>query len=190
MAQHGHFHWNELLTRDVEGAKAFYGKIAGWRFEGMSMPDGTYWVCKDGEQPVGGIMDINQPRFEGVPVQWFAYLAVDDVDARVKQATAAGAATDAPDLRCAGRRPHRDHQGPDRRGPGLDHAGEPVKSRRSKRPVELRPCKPFPSFQAFSAARRHEGDRQLRRGRAFARGKVPAVRAQRQERPAVVRPCR
>jgi predicted enzyme related to lactoylglutathione lyase len=91
MAQHGHFHWNELLTRDVEGAKAFYGKLAGWQFEGMSMPDGTYWVCKAGEAPVGGIMDISGARFEGVPVQWFAYLAVDDVDARVKQATAAGA---------------------------------------------------------------------------------------------------
>ena len=29
MAQHGHFHWNELLTRDVEGAKRFYGAIFG-----------------------------------------------------------------------------------------------------------------------------------------------------------------
>ena len=86
MAQHGHFHWNELLTRDVAGAKKFYGTIFGWQFEGMSMPDGTYWVCKDGDQPVGGIMDIGQPRFEGVPVQWFAYLTADDVDARVEQA--------------------------------------------------------------------------------------------------------
>src|SRR5688572_10237791 len=92
MAQHGLFHWNELLTRDVEGAKSFYGAIFGWRFEGMVIDEGgTYWVCKDGDQPVGGIMDIDQPRFEGVPVQWFAYLAVDDVDARVAQAKAAGA---------------------------------------------------------------------------------------------------
>ena len=58
------------------GAKKFYGTIFGWQFEGMAMPDGTYWVCKDGDQPVGGIMDIGQPRFEGVPVQWFAYLTV------------------------------------------------------------------------------------------------------------------
>jgi predicted enzyme related to lactoylglutathione lyase len=91
MAQHGHFHWNELLTRDVEGAKEFYGAIFGWQFEGMSMPDGTYWVCKAGEQPVRGIMDIGQPRFAGVPAQWFAYIATDDVNARIEQATAAGA---------------------------------------------------------------------------------------------------
>ena len=91
MWQHGHFWWNELMTRDVEGAKAFYGKMVGWRFEGMAMEGGTYWVGKDGDQPVGGIMDISGARFEGVPGQWFAYLAVDDVDARVAEATAAGA---------------------------------------------------------------------------------------------------
>ena len=57
----------------------------------MPMEDGTYRVCKDGEEPVGGILDISAARFEGVPEQWYAYLAVDDVDARVKEATAAGA---------------------------------------------------------------------------------------------------
>lgn len=92
MAQHGHFYWNELMTRDVERAKSFYGTTIGWRFEAMPMEDGgTYWVCKDGAEPVGGIFDISQEHFEGVPANWFAYLAVDDVDARVARATAAGA---------------------------------------------------------------------------------------------------
>jgi len=92
MAQHGHFYWNELMTRDVERAKSFYGTTVGWQFDAMPMEDGgTYWVCKQGEEPVGGIFDIGQPRFEGVPANWFAYLAVDDVDARVAKATAAGA---------------------------------------------------------------------------------------------------
>jgi predicted enzyme related to lactoylglutathione lyase len=45
------------MTLDVEEAKAFYGKIAGWRFKGVPMEDGTYWVCKDGEAPVGGIVN-------------------------------------------------------------------------------------------------------------------------------------
>ena len=85
MWQHGHFYWNELMTRDVEGAKAFYGKTVGSQFEGMPMEGGTYWVCKDGAAPVGGILDLNQPRFEGVPAHWFAYLAVDDVDAPVER---------------------------------------------------------------------------------------------------------
>jgi hypothetical protein len=46
------FYWNELRARDVEGAKAFYGKIAGWQFEGMPMEAGIYWARNDGEAPV------------------------------------------------------------------------------------------------------------------------------------------
>lgn len=92
MAQHGHFYWNELMTRDVERAKSFYATTIGWQYDAMPMADGgTYWVCKDGEQAVGGIFDTSQPQFDGIPANWFAYLAVDDVDARVAKATAAGA---------------------------------------------------------------------------------------------------
>lgn len=91
MWQHGHFHWNELMTRDVEGAKAFYGGTLGWQFVAMPMPNGTYWVCKDGDSPVGGILDMSPPEFAGISPNWFAYIAVDDVEARVEKATAAGA---------------------------------------------------------------------------------------------------
>jgi uncharacterized protein len=91
MWQHGHFYWNELMTRDPERAKAFYGSTVGWQFDAMPMEGGTYWVCKDGESAVGGIFEMKGPEFEGVPPHWFAYLAVDDVDARVARATAAGA---------------------------------------------------------------------------------------------------
>ncbi len=93
MWQHGHFYWNELLTRDVAGAKGFYGELLGWRFDGMPMAQGgTYWVAKDGDKPLGGIFDISaEAQLAGVPPHWFAYIAVDDVDARVAKATAAGA---------------------------------------------------------------------------------------------------
>ena len=92
MWQHGHFHWNELMTRDVEAAKAFYGDIVGWTFNPMPMPEGgTYWVGMDGDQPVGGIFDMTGTDFEDSPPQWMSYLAVDDVDARVEAAVKAGA---------------------------------------------------------------------------------------------------
>jgi predicted enzyme related to lactoylglutathione lyase len=91
MTAHGHFHWNELVTRDVEKAKKFYGDAIGWTFDGMPMPDGTYWVAKMGDQPVGGLFPIAGQQWDGVPEHWMSYLAVDDVDARVKKATAAGA---------------------------------------------------------------------------------------------------
>ncbi|MGH7185975.1 MAG: VOC family protein [Pseudomonadota bacterium] len=91
MWSHGNFHWNELMTRDAERAKKFYVASVGWTFDAMPMPNGTYWVAKIGGKPVGGILSMSGPEFEGVPEQWMAYLAVDDVDARLKQATAAGA---------------------------------------------------------------------------------------------------
>lgn len=92
MAAHGHFHWNERCARDVEQAKKFYSETIGWTFQPMPMDDGaTYWVAIEDGQPVAGLFPTNRPAFEGVPDGWMSYLAVDDVDARVKKAQAAGA---------------------------------------------------------------------------------------------------
>ncbi len=88
--QHGKFYWNELMTRDAEKAKAFYGDALGWTFNPMPMPHGTYWVIMVGEEPAGGIMTMEGPDFDGVPEHWFAYLAVDDIDARVAKVAAGG----------------------------------------------------------------------------------------------------
>lgn len=91
MTAHGHFHWNELMTRDAEKAKDFYGKTLGWTYHEMTMMEGmSYWVCMDGEQPIGGIFTMNGPDFEGVPEHWFPYIAVDDVDARLEKLKAEG----------------------------------------------------------------------------------------------------
>jgi predicted enzyme related to lactoylglutathione lyase len=91
MWSHGTFCWNELMARDVEKAKAFYATTIGWTFDAMPMPDGTYWIAKQGDKPVGGIFLMSGAHFEGVPEHWMPYLAVDDVDARLKTAMAAGA---------------------------------------------------------------------------------------------------
>ena len=42
-------------------------------------------------KPVAGIFPTNRPEYKNVPEAWMSYLAVDDVDARVKKALAAGA---------------------------------------------------------------------------------------------------
>lgn len=91
MSEHGHFYWNELMARDVEAAKAFYGSALDWTFSGMDMPGGTYWLAMQGEKPVGGIFQMVGPEFDGVPDHWMSYLAVDDIDARLDKAVAAGA---------------------------------------------------------------------------------------------------
>lgn len=90
---HGSFHWNELMSRDVERDKTFYSDTLGWRYEGMPMPGGgTYWVAQVDDRPVGGLFDISSPAFDGVPESWMSYIAVDDVDARVTTAQSCGAA--------------------------------------------------------------------------------------------------
>jgi predicted enzyme related to lactoylglutathione lyase len=89
---HGHFCWNELMTRDIEGAKRFYQNTIGWSFEGMPMADGgTYWVAMLNGKSVAGIFSLVSPGYDGVPESWMSYLAVDDVDARVAKALKAGA---------------------------------------------------------------------------------------------------
>ena len=87
---HGSFYWNELMTRDVERDKKFYADAIGWSFEAMPMPDGAYWVAKMGNNYVGGLFPLTDPKFKGAPEGWMSYIAVDDVDARVKKAQSLG----------------------------------------------------------------------------------------------------
>lgn len=92
MRKHGHFHWNELMTRDAEKAKDFYAKTVGWTFGDMDMGDGlTYWLAMVGDVPVGGIFTMAGPEFEGAPEHWMSYLAVDDIDAVIEKARQNGA---------------------------------------------------------------------------------------------------
>src|SRR5262245_56925575 len=89
---HGQFQWNELRTRDAEGAKAFYATTIGWTFEAASTPDGLpYWVAMQDGKPVAGLFSLSTPEFDDVPESWMSFLAVDDVDARVAKAIKAGA---------------------------------------------------------------------------------------------------
>jgi uncharacterized protein len=89
---HGNFCWNELMTRNVERAKAFYRHTIGWTYEPMKMADGRTYTCAlQSGTYVAGIFPIDAPEFDGVPEGWMSYLAVDDVDGRVEKALKAGA---------------------------------------------------------------------------------------------------
>lgn len=90
MTPHGTFHWNELMTGDVEAAKAFYSETIGWNFDGMPMDEGTYWVAMQDGKPVGGIIDMAGITPDGTAPHWFSYLTVDDIDKRIAQVASAG----------------------------------------------------------------------------------------------------
>jgi predicted enzyme related to lactoylglutathione lyase len=84
---HGNFVWNELYTRDVEAAKAFYAATVGWTFEGMPTPhqNRTYWLAKAGGKPVAGILDMRGLTPDSDPPHWLSYLEVDDLDRRLAE---------------------------------------------------------------------------------------------------------
>lgn len=87
--QHGAFSWNELMTHDVAGAKAFYGELLGWEMRDEVNPEMTYTMIKAGKKDVGGLMAIPD-NVKGAPSMWGAYVTVDDVDKQIVRAEKLG----------------------------------------------------------------------------------------------------
>jgi predicted enzyme related to lactoylglutathione lyase len=83
--QPGALTWADIATTDAEGTQAFYTSLLGWSFEQMSEQP-PYWVISNGDRSNGG-MTVPAP---GVPPTWFPYFAVEDVDATIEAARAAG----------------------------------------------------------------------------------------------------
>lgn len=69
MKQHGAFSWNELMTTDVNAAKAFYGKMFGWAYEDMQTNDMNYTMAKTGGVEVAGLMAM-PPEAGEMPPMW------------------------------------------------------------------------------------------------------------------------
>lgn len=87
------YSWNELLTKDPEGAKSFYGDVFGWEFEDQS-PDGTtpYWVILGGDSGgLGGVMERPADMPDMVPDHWGVYITVADAAATLERAAELGA---------------------------------------------------------------------------------------------------
>jgi len=77
-------HW-ELMVRDVERAKAFYGKVFDWTF----IPAGPeYTLIQCGAEPGGGLMQ-RPPQMEMSALN--SYFRVADLDRTLHDAVEAGA---------------------------------------------------------------------------------------------------
>ncbi|MEM7213546.1 MAG: VOC family protein [Pseudomonadota bacterium] len=88
---HGSSHWSELVSADVEGSKKFFTEICGWTINEMPMPNGAYNVCMLREQPVAGIMGIEQIEADHeIMPHWMTYVAVDDVDGEAQKVSGMG----------------------------------------------------------------------------------------------------
>ena len=79
---HGHSVWYELMTTDMEAAKAFYADVVGWGTQDASMPGMPYALSTAGKTSVSGIVDLPEDaRKLGMRPSWLGYVGVDDVDA-------------------------------------------------------------------------------------------------------------
>jgi uncharacterized protein len=99
----GAFIWDELHTRDIAGAQAFYSAVLGWEVEERPFGDMTYTIWKaNGEQVAGG-MQMNEQFPPDLPSHWMVYFDIDDIDAgaeKVKQlgGTVSVPPSDIPDM--------------------------------------------------------------------------------------------
>ncbi|HLX86979.1 MAG TPA: VOC family protein [Acidimicrobiales bacterium] len=89
----GSFCWNELNTRDVPAAKAFYSQVFGWTPNDLEMPGMAYTEWKLGDRSIGGMMTMPEMVPAEVPAHWLVYFGTDDTDATVATAEKLGAAT-------------------------------------------------------------------------------------------------
>jgi predicted enzyme related to lactoylglutathione lyase len=85
--------WNELRTRDLAGATAFYTEALGLRWEDYG--DG-YKVAYVGSGVVAGAMEMSQEFPPGTPAHWHVYFAVDDTAASAARVTELGGTIQVP----------------------------------------------------------------------------------------------
>jgi predicted enzyme related to lactoylglutathione lyase len=89
----GSFAWNELNTRDVPAAKAFYTDIFGWTPNDLDMGGMQYTEWKLGVKSVAGMMTMPDMVPAEVPAHWLVYFGTEDTDATVAKASELGATT-------------------------------------------------------------------------------------------------
>ena len=83
--------WTEIVTREPDGAKAFYGGLFGWTFKDTGaapMPD-YIEIYRDG-QAIGGVFPMRGDEWAGVPGHFMPYFAVADADAAFERTKALG----------------------------------------------------------------------------------------------------
>ena len=118
--EHGSLNFNDLNTRDPEGAKSFYGSVFGWEtlaldggFQAWTLPGYAEYLERDNPGLRKQMADAGAPEgFADVvaslitipddqpdtPPHWGVTFAVDDADAIAKKATELGGKVIAPPM--------------------------------------------------------------------------------------------
>jgi uncharacterized protein len=90
----GFWTWNNLMTRDVDAARDFYGQVFGWT---ATQPEGApdfiwNWHVEGQRWPEGlaGLMRMGTDMPPDTPPHWQVYLMVESADAALATTRAAG----------------------------------------------------------------------------------------------------
>lgn len=76
------FMWNHLVTSDMQNSGEFYSRLLGWhRHDVDAGPFGVYTIFQQNGVDVSGMMNPTIDFTRSRSSQWYAYIAVDDVDA-------------------------------------------------------------------------------------------------------------
>ena len=86
--------WSELITTDLDKAKAFYKAVFGWDGEDQGPPGGppAYTEWKISGRSVGGMMLKNDNMPADMPPNWGVYFAVADIEGTVEKVKELGGA--------------------------------------------------------------------------------------------------
>jgi hypothetical protein len=82
--------WNDLITEDVDGARAFYGALFGWTFETSSRGGREYVLARSDDMYVAGLVPVDPPADGSNYSRWLPYVSVEDVDGAVSRAVSGG----------------------------------------------------------------------------------------------------
>jgi hypothetical protein len=81
--------WHDLMTTDVDKARAFYSALFPWKTRSVEMsPLGVTQRIEVGGSEIGGLVSL--PPSEGIASHWMPYVLVKSVDAVVKRAKELG----------------------------------------------------------------------------------------------------
>lgn len=79
--------WNENMSRDYDGNKAFYRDVFGYDYNEMAP---GYASLRVGAADVGGIGELGPDTPAQTPAAWTAYFAVQDADEAIAKVAALG----------------------------------------------------------------------------------------------------
>ncbi|MEM9302745.1 MAG: VOC family protein [Pseudomonadota bacterium] len=84
----GNWVWGELWTTDTDGSALFYHALSELTMAWTDTSAGDkYLVLMQGEQSIGGVVEVEDPEF---PTRWGGYIAVDDLEDTVEKARKLG----------------------------------------------------------------------------------------------------